>query len=927
MLEEVGAYTLHGDEIRNLMVDSPDGYIRVDHKPNLPNCCHPDVWGFNNLDMTLEIKCPFPDPKNMPVHYSIPKYYIIQILTHMKVTNLERNLYVSCGPKSVTVIEARFAPGLWNDIWERIKVFFDKRRPAAKNWHKEISSEFAPRFDHYIEHFTSFICEVPIVKTEEGVLIERSDFSPYHKSISPIPVTRTTSLEDMKELIHTLYDDAAIVMKDAHHILREEAAEILVFLAVDSSRISIKGIPCHLPVAYGLKGHTLTMSVMRKMIEDVRNQCQDYNIGVRCECYDGQFLNLIKFDENGQPLTRLTFLQKMYQDLTKWSKEKCINFILNEAIPNGIPISLIVTPDKVQIWNRHCQQVMNRRSRHVARAQDKLDSDDISKLMSGSKLGRRISQRVSADTSNSFSSDEDSDDDDYIYRDSDVESDHSSDYDSSDNISDEEDLDEELQALLDDESDRPEPSEPSFLEDVMTNFKYIGKGPIDWEDKSIDYLVSEFLQKPVNCMKLLHEHLNAIGNLIQTYTGVKVFNSSDNKATKISKLTSNLGTSTSQNLISRTKCIYRVKSLIQVCVNSLLKAMYPKVYLQIVVAKCISVSKMDQWERGSPIPINYIIDQGTDPSFSHSSYSFPNRSSVRDSIEHRCIDPSHTLANMHSQISRHGYDFCSREAFIRVSETHHDVLPKSIIIDQLDRQSIRISKRFFSEEVEAVLIQNGDKEEAKFVHLVRDWYEACDERGIHIYKRLRHMENFFDFLRAKVDWIDFPPPSKFIQGMPVQTYESIMQGISTRMQIFSLSQTPVNQRSISTLSVESFFSDLTNMEFSGLGCPKAVDIPRLISHVAELNHIRHDLHRGFVFNTTNRAAYPYHTLDAPSEPNLTMFDLPRRRRKRKAQTLLALPKAITRGQPTIREHYRKDESKVLLHRRAGVPDTFDPFAH
>ena len=115
-------------------------------------------------------------------------------------------------------------------------------------------------------------------------------------------------------------------------------------------------------------------------------------------------------------------------------------------------------------------------------------------------------------------------------------------------------------------------------------------------------------------------------------------------------------------------------------------------------------------------------------------------------------------------------------------KTNHDVLPKSIIIlDQLDRQSIRISKRFFSEEVEEVLNKNGDKKEANFVHLVRDWYEACDERGIHIHERLRRMEKFFRFLRGKVDWNDFPPPSKFIQGMPVQTYEIIMQGISTRM--------------------------------------------------------------------------------------------------------------------------------------------------
>ena len=163
------------------------------------------------------------------------------------------------------------------------------------------------------------------------------------------------------------------------------------------------------------------------------------------------------------------------------------------------------------------------------------------------------------------------------------------------------------------------------------------------------------------------------------------------------------------------------------------------------------------------------------------------------------------------------------------------------------------------------------------MHLVRDWYEACDERGIHIYVRLRNMEKFFRFLRGKVDWNDFPPPTKFIQGMPVQTYESIMQGISTRMHIFALSQIQVNQRAISTLSIESFFSDLTHMEFSGLGCPKAVDIPRLISHVAEINHIRHDVHRGFVFNTANRAAYPYHTLDAPSDPNLTTFDLPHHR--------------------------------------------------
>ena len=159
--------------------------------------------------------------------------------------------------------------------------------------------------------------------------------------------------------------------------------------------------------------------------------------------------------------------------------------------------------------------------------------------------------------------------------------------------------------------------------------------------------------------------------------------------------------------------------------------------------------------------------------------------------------------------------------------------------------------------------------------------------------------------------------------MPVPTYESIVQGISTRLQIFTLSNMPINQRAISTVGIESFFSELTSMEFSGLGFPKAVDIPRLISHITELNSIRHDPNCGFVFNTTNRGTYPYETLEPPLDRNQTQFDLPQIHKKCKAQTLLALLKAIMHGQLTIREFHCKDESKVPLHRRSGVPDDFN----
>ena len=135
-----------------------------------------------------------------------------------------------------------------------------------------------------------------------------------------------------------------------------------------------------------------------------------------------------------------------------------------------------------------------------------------------------------------------------------------------------------------------------------------------------------------------------------------------------------------------------------------------------------------------------------------------------------------------------------------------------------------------------------------------------------------------------------PPPFSYIQGMPLPTYESLMQGITTRLQIFSLSNMPINQRAISTVGIESFFSELTSMEFSGLGCSKAVDIPRLISHVTELNSIRHDSGRGFVFNTRNRGSYPYDTLEPPLDRNQTRFDLPRVRKNAKRRLYWHCPK-------------------------------------
>ena len=132
-------------------------------------------------------------------------------------------------------------------------------------------------------------------------------FSPYHKSIAK-KNRSGPSLVDVKDMIHVNYVNTIKLLKEAYHIVREEATEILAFVTSDSTRIPEPGIPCHISIAYGLKGYSLPMTIMRHLINDVRDNCKAANVSIHCEVYDGQLLNQVHYSADGSPLTHLTFL-------------------------------------------------------------------------------------------------------------------------------------------------------------------------------------------------------------------------------------------------------------------------------------------------------------------------------------------------------------------------------------------------------------------------------------------------------------------------------------------------------------------------------------------------------------------------------------------------------------------------------------------
>ena len=182
---------------------------------------------------------------------------------------------------------------------------------------------------------------------------------------------------------------------------------------------------------------------------------------------------------------------------------------------------------------------------------------------------------------------------------------------------------------------------------------------------------------------------------------------------------------------------------------------------------------------------------------------------------------------------------------------------------KLDRQNCLLSQRFFSEDVQKILTRCNYVSEAKFVLLVRNWYKACDERGMAVNDRLTHLYNMYEYLSSLMYLNHYPPVKTHICGIPIRTYEALMQSISTRFSLFHLSSThSYNARAISTLAVESFFLDLNRFEFSGLGAPKSVDIPKLITHIVHVNTTKHDVKRGFKFTTSTRDNYPCYLLSS-----------------------------------------------------------------
>ena len=206
--------------------------------------------------------------------------------------------------------------------------------------------------------------------------------------------------------------------------------------------------------------------------------------------------------------------------------------------------------------------------------------------------------------------------------------------------------------------------------------------------------------------------------------------------------------------------------------------------------------------------------------------------------------------------------------FKEVCDRNNALLSRAIVYEEADKQNIEIAMQVFSEEVEFNIRKHGDCHTADFVRLIHRWFNACDDRGMSVHNRLQHLIDMHNYLTTFYDARTYPPPTTHIYGLPLQTFEMLLQATSLCIALYTLSSKHTfNHRAISTGGIESSFADLSIVEITGMGCPKVYQIPKLMSILVEYNTAKHNPTK--LFKMDNRKGVPYKSSLLDIEKNLS----------------------------------------------------------
>ena len=147
------------------------------------------------------------------------------------------------------------------------------------------------------------------------------------------------------------------LLEKASELCRTKAVELLIYMICDTDRMKTEDTSVYThPVAYALKGNSLSAERMCRMINTLRNKLKEHNIPVLCESSDVQWAPLVFYGEDKFPLTLLHLQKLSWSSTTALSKHGAIAKLLNIS---SVPIDDLKFIEQTSYQPNSCSMIGN----------------------------------------------------------------------------------------------------------------------------------------------------------------------------------------------------------------------------------------------------------------------------------------------------------------------------------------------------------------------------------------------------------------------------------------------------------------------------------------------------------------------------------------------------------------------------------------
>ena len=254
--------------------------------------------------------------------YEVPQRYVTQICLELKAWECSEAWLLVGTKESVTAFRCYEDERLLTCILNTASELYSPVKPSVPTRLHSSVHILRNELKAYINTHTAFFLECPSKTGEFGnLLVGKEVLSAY----------AVTPHMDYCEVVHKDIDyQSAMVSSEtkrffncSHTVLRNQALEVVVFMATNKDRVQKDGMPYSFPVAYALKGSSMSNEDLRFMTNCVRDEFRKRSIPILSEVYDGQWHQYITTDAESRSLTKLGWRHK-WQEILNYSKAKCI---------------------------------------------------------------------------------------------------------------------------------------------------------------------------------------------------------------------------------------------------------------------------------------------------------------------------------------------------------------------------------------------------------------------------------------------------------------------------------------------------------------------------------------------------------------------------------------------------------------------------